>query len=71
MFIRSEKKVTLVACLQQYPHYQAVMKKLGINLQASIDDGSLTYIDAFSQPFSMNSFDNLPISTKIPNTHSL
>jgi KaiC/GvpD/RAD55 family RecA-like ATPase len=71
MYLRDNKKVVFVACLQQYPHYLAVMKKLGINLQTSIDDGSLIYIDAFTQPFSMNSFDNLPISTKIPNTHTL
>ena len=31
----------------------------------------MVYVDCFSQPFSINSFQNLPISTKVPNTYSL
>jgi len=48
------------------------MKKLaGLNIQTYIDSGDLHFIDGFSQPFSSNTFQNLPISTAVPNTFSL
>ena len=71
LYLRENTKVAFVASQHFYPHYLSVMKKMGINLQTSIDSGDLLYIDAFSQPFSHNSFDNLPISTKIPSTHTM
>lgn len=43
----------------------------GINLQTTIDNDKLVFIDCFSEPFSFNQFQNLPISTTVPNTYSL
>ena len=59
-----------VGASNSYSHYQAVMKKLGINLQSAVDGGQVHYIDLFSAPFDYNAFDNLPLSLSVPNTFS-
>lgn len=64
--------VVFVASQQFFQHYQVVLKKMaGINLKSCIESGQLAFIDAFSQPFSCDAFENLPVSTSVPNTFSL
>ena len=69
MYLRGKtNKVIFVASANSFHHYQAVMKKLGLNLQSSIDSSQLIYMDLFSKPFDYNSFDNLPLSLSTPAT---
>ena len=69
LFLRHQTKVVFIAASNSYPHYLAVMKKLGINLQSCIDKGELHYMDMFGAPFEYNAFDNLPLSLSVPNTY--
>ena len=68
LYLRKQYKVVFVAAANSYSHYAAVMKKLGINLQQVVDNGSLHYIDIFGAPFDYNSMDILPLSLAVPNT---
>ena len=57
LYLRAEIKVVMIASQQSYFHYNTVLKKMGgINLQTSIDNDKLVFIDCFSEPFSFNQF---------------
>lgn len=72
-FLRDSKsRVVFVASQNSILHYQTVLKKIsGLNLQTSMQKGQLVFIDAFSQPTSGMAYENLPISTSVPNTYQL
>ena len=50
-YLRAGNHVIFVAGQEAFPHYQAVMKKLGVELTKHIESDQLTYLDAFSQPY--------------------
>ena len=68
LYLRNNYKVVFLAAANSFPHYNTVMKKLGINLQQAVEAGNVHWMDAFGTPFDYNSFDNLPLSLSVPNT---
>ena len=74
LFLRdTNSKVIFISNQQYYTHYQTVLKKMsGLNMQQFIDKKQLVFLDAFSQPFANQmEYQNLPISTSVPNTYTL
>ena len=62
--------ILFIGAAQSFTHYAAVLKKMGLNLQQSVDDGKVIYMDLFSKPYDTNTFDNLPPSQAVPATYS-
>ena len=44
-----EDGLVLIGFLNNYAHYQSVSKKLGFNMELSINSGDMTYIDGFNK----------------------